>query len=166
MHAKITRSVFLYMVLFITILTAFITLQNKQSKSSNYQDTQNNIINLHKTDTPWTILSYWATWCGQCLQEIPILNEIQTEYPQQVAVYGVNFEGLEKGQLRAVEKQLGFKYSNLLRDPLSDLNAGEIVGVPTLLLLNSNKVVKVIQGETTKLALVEAMGLEQVNDQG
>jgi thiol-disulfide isomerase/thioredoxin len=39
------------------------------------------------------MINFWATWCGPCRQEMPLLEEIQSKYePLGFTVLGVNVE--------------------------------------------------------------------------
>ena len=42
------------------------------------------------------VLSFWATWCGPCLQEIPFMNTFFERYRDQgLVVFAVNTDGPE-----------------------------------------------------------------------
>jgi thiol-disulfide isomerase/thioredoxin len=38
------------------------------------------------------VLNFWATWCGPCLAEIPVLNDLGQRYGSQVEVIGVSLD--------------------------------------------------------------------------
>ncbi len=38
------------------------------------------------------LLNFWATWCAPCRQELPLLNELQKNNPDKVAVLAVNID--------------------------------------------------------------------------
>jgi thiol-disulfide isomerase/thioredoxin len=37
-----------------------------------------------------SVLTFWATWCGACRDEMPAIESIRQEYGERVAVVGVN----------------------------------------------------------------------------
>ncbi|QQK07260.1 TlpA family protein disulfide reductase [Miniphocaeibacter halophilus] len=41
------------------------------------------------------ILNFWATWCSPCKREMPDLQKIQDDYPEEVVVLGISI-GEEK----------------------------------------------------------------------
>ena len=38
----------------------------------------------------WVLLNVWGTWCSGCLDEIPVLNYLRTNYSARVIVLGVD----------------------------------------------------------------------------
>ena len=59
------------------------------------------------------VLNLWATWCGPCREEIPIMVKLQQKYRDQ----GVVFVGLAMDQQGPVEKyakEMGINYPILL----------------------------------------------------
>ena len=82
----------------------------------------------------WVIIHYWADWCHSCIAEIADLNEIQQQYPVQV--FGVNADGLEPNQLRALMEKYNIQYTQLLFDPKGALGLEPLRGIPTLYLIS------------------------------
>lgn len=37
------------------------------------------------------VINFWATWCGPCKEEMPLLNRLAREYPENLVVLGVNY---------------------------------------------------------------------------
>lgn len=52
-----------------------------------------------------TVVEFWATWCGPCLQSIPHLTKLQEEYGDQVAIVGLSDE--ERSTIEPFVEQQG-----------------------------------------------------------
>jgi thiol-disulfide isomerase/thioredoxin len=60
------------------------------------------------------VVNFWASWCGPCVDELPVLNALAAQNPDKVAVVGVNY----KEPLDSIERFAGahpFAYP-VLRD--------------------------------------------------
>ena len=59
------------------------TLKNRQGKNLNLTEQRGSII----------LLNFWASWCGPCRKEMPVLQTLQDKYQDLgVSVWGVNVE--------------------------------------------------------------------------
>jgi thiol-disulfide isomerase/thioredoxin len=38
------------------------------------------------------IINFWATWCAPCLHELPLLEKLKVEYPQNLNIISVAYE--------------------------------------------------------------------------
>ncbi len=106
------------------------------------------------------VLNLWATWCGPCREEIPIMVRLQQKYREQ----GLVFIGLamdEQGPVEKYAKEMGINYPILL----GDVTLGEFGrrlgnsngGLPyTAIIDRSGKII------TTRLGGVDEKFLEQV----
>ena len=85
-----------------------------------------------------TLVSYWATWCGACRQEIPALNEIHATYPRdKVRIIGVSFDK-DTRQLDVFMKMAGFEYEIYRVPEEYAYGFKEIVALPTLVFYKKN----------------------------
>ena len=51
------------------------------------------------------LINFWASWCGPCRQEMPILDRLHQRYEDTgFAVLGVNVEGEEAPAQKIVDK--------------------------------------------------------------
>ena len=76
----------------------------------------------------WLVVNYWAEWCKPCIKEIPELNALDKTY-SQVAVVGVNFDGVVGEQLRQQIDRLGIAFPVVEDEPSAALG----VSLPTVL---------------------------------
>lgn len=54
------------------------------------------------------VVTFWATWCGPCLKELPILDALQRQVsPERLTVLAVNIENSDV--FRRVQRTLGDK---------------------------------------------------------
>ena len=113
----------------------------------------------------WTLVNYWAEWCGPCRDEIPELNEIQKMGTKLgVHVVGVNYDGVTGQALASLIKTMGIKFPVLLKDPRVRWELAAPSILPTTLLINPNgELVTILIGPQTVESLLEAVGAAQIS---
>jgi len=69
------------------------------------------------------MLSFWATWCGPCAAESPVINNMYERYKQQgLEVLGISVDGKEtQGQVGEFVKEHNINYPVLLDDGVGTL---------------------------------------------
>lgn len=86
------------------------------------------------------ILSFWASWCGPCRDELPALSELARERPE-LAIFAVNVDrdpAAARRFLSQVQVDLPVVW-----DPESlALGQYEVLSMPTMFLLDENLTVK------------------------
>jgi peroxiredoxin len=64
------------------------------------QDTKGNWVSPEDFRGKWMLLTFWATWCGPCQKEAPLLNKLTNDYSARLAVLALdvddNRENLER----------------------------------------------------------------------
>lgn len=83
------------------------------------------------------LVDFWAYWCGPCMAQTPILNEIIMEHPNLMKICKVNID--EEFQL------------------VSDY---QIFSIPTLLFFRNGKLLKKLVGVQTKETILDLLKLE------
>ncbi|MGC8121481.1 TlpA family protein disulfide reductase [Marinobacter sp. VGCF2001] len=74
--------------------------------------------NWDKYRGQWVLVNYWAEWCKPCLEEIPELNEL--DKAPDIAVLGVNFDGISGEPLVKLGERMGIEFTMLGADPGPD----------------------------------------------
>ena len=151
MQKKIIKSSVILLIIF--ILGVFFVGLNKNSiydtknlvgqKITNVQlehFTDNRIItedDLKKNN--FTLINFWASWCGPCRIEHPMLLKLNEE--KNLELLGVNFKDKKNNALEFL-KDLGDPYDDLARDELGkhSINFG-IYGIPESILINKDLVI-------------------------
>ena len=87
-----------------------------------------------------TIVDFWASWCKPCMNAIPKLSSIASDYKDQgVAMIGINTDGpRNQAKVKPLVRSLDIQYPILL-DPDQELSGEFSVSVlPTLLIFNKD----------------------------
>ena len=85
------------------------------------------------------LVTFFATWCPPCIQEIPDLIKLHKKYEKKgfsVIALSVDESGL-KTVRKLVEKR-SINYPVLMADKSTAISFGGVVGIPTSFLINSN----------------------------
>ncbi len=90
------------------------------------------------------LLNFWATWCGPCRQEMPILDRIQQRYQGAgFEVLGVNVEGKDP-KARRVAKELAVSFPLLFDDSQKVSENYDLQGMPFSVLIDRSGQVQYI----------------------
>ena len=98
----------------------------------------------------WTVVNFWATWCGPCLQEMPELSALDA-MREHIVVIGLAYEDTTVEEMRAFLQKRPVVYPIALLDvynPPADFETPR--GLPmTVLVGPDGKVAKTITGPVT-----------------
>ena len=65
----------------------------------------------------WIVFNYWADWCPPCIKEIPELNNLQSNFSNDLKVFLINFDMLEGEELKQQLEKFNVQVDSLLTDP-------------------------------------------------
>ncbi|MCB2181695.1 MAG: TlpA family protein disulfide reductase [Desulfobulbaceae bacterium] len=83
------------------------------------------------------LVTFWATWCPPCMQEIPSLIELQEEFgPEGFSVVAVSVDQGGSKPVKKIITKTGINYTVLMADSKITRDFGGIVGIPTSFLIN------------------------------
>jgi len=81
------------------------------------------------TGTP-TVINLWASWCGPCRDELPLLAKADKTYGNRLRILGVDFADASPDAAIALAKDSGVTYP-LLVDRSSSIRAAlRVIGLP------------------------------------
>lgn len=66
-------------------------------------------VNLSEIDTP-TVVNLWASWCGPCREEMPVLEEFSQKYAGRIDVLGVDYQDPQQGRAKELVAETGVTY--------------------------------------------------------
>lgn len=90
------------------------------------------------------LINFWATWCGPCRQEMPILDRIRQRYQGAgFEVLGVNVEGKDP-KARKIAKKLGVSFPLLFDDSQKVSADYDLQGMPFSVLIDRTGQVRYI----------------------
>lgn len=134
-------------LLFFSILS-FITFSFSQATIDDVKlkDSKGKLVNMAdviKSEKP-VIISFWATWCAPCIQELDAINEVYEDWQKEtgVALYAVCIDDA-RSQSKAItlSKGKGWNYS-ILYDPNQDLKrALNVANVPYMVVYKAGKLI-------------------------
>ncbi|MBN1597370.1 MAG: TlpA family protein disulfide reductase [Bacteroidales bacterium] len=107
-------------------------LKNPNGKTERFSD---------YTGEKFTVIDFWATWCKPCVNSIPKLVELSEKYDkEEVAFIGISVDSPRNiSKVKPFTKSVGINYPILLDTKQEIMGELNVVAVPTLLIINSNK---------------------------
>ena len=106
--------------------------------------TDKTILDSKQLDGRVLLVTFFASWCPPCIQEIPDLIALQNTFKSEE--FSVVAFSVDEGDLAPVEKlivKFGINYPVLLADPVVTRSFGGVTGIPVTFLVNR-------QGEIVK----------------
>lgn len=93
------------------------------------------------SDADITVVNFWATFCGPCINEMPELEEWSETMPDNVQIIGVisdvpSEDSDEYALAKEIADKTGVTYVNLASAKEFDAILRKIVGVPTTYFVN------------------------------
>lgn len=116
------------------------------------------VFNLQDTRGKVTVVNFWATWCGPCVQELPYFEELQKLYPEEVQVVAVHSVSITEESVPAylVNQKWSDWQLTFLQDAVADdgydayTALGGIGTLPTTLVLDKDGVITYNSAESIK----------------
>jgi thiol-disulfide isomerase/thioredoxin len=83
------------------------------------------------------LVTFFATWCPPCIQEIPTLIELQKSFEsKEFSVVAFSVDEGDTAPLVKIIDKFGINYPVLLEDPVVTRSFGGVTGIPVTFLVN------------------------------
>lgn len=154
---RFSRSVLLLLVTLLLVLSPLYTASaaSRMPSFSLLDVVTGEKVDSKHFDGKTLLVTFFATWCPPCMQEVPDLIDLQSKYEKKgfsVLALSVDQGGSEVVK-KLVEKR-SINYPVLLADGATAQDFGGVVGIPTSFLVNSKgHVVKKYPGYVSHVVL-------------
>lgn len=104
------------------------------------RDLSGNAVTLDQFQGKNVLLNFWATWCGPCRVEMPLLEALHISGSQEVQILAVN-SGESENTIRQFADELGLTFT-LLVDPDGAVRSDYLViGLPVSVFINKEGII-------------------------
>ncbi|HET6725704.1 MAG TPA: TlpA disulfide reductase family protein [Gammaproteobacteria bacterium] len=106
-------------------------------------DTDGKLVPLRSDAARVTVINFWASWCGPCLQEIPDLIRVNERLGRRgVRVVGIAVDSGKPEQIAAFARAHGIDYPVLVADTGWVRQHFGLTGVPVTLIVDSRGIIQ------------------------
>ena len=116
-------------------------------------------VDLAAVEGP-AVVNLWASWCGPCREELPVVEAFHQRYGDAVTVIGIDYLDPQGDKAQALAERSGLTY-DLLTDLEGDLDGSppfpSLRGLPFWAFVDAD-------GTVTDLEFVEMTSVEQLRD--
>ena len=117
-------------------------------------------VNTEDFKGKWIIYNYWADWCPPCIKEIPELNNLQFNFPNELKVFLINFDMLDGDDLTQQLKKFNVQVDSLLTDPSSIYNWIIPENLPVTFIVNrEGNLEHTLVGPQTEKEIIDLLSL-------
>jgi len=111
--------------------------KNSVAPTFTLNDIKNQPISLEKYRSKYVLIVFWASWCGPCIKEIPVIQKIREQYLEsKLEIISVSSDTDKDAYLKALKKyNMPWKHA-YINDEISKKFG--INGIPELFLIDNN----------------------------
>jgi thiol-disulfide isomerase/thioredoxin len=118
-------------------LVSFVSYCKKPEQASDLpqvqlKDLNGGTVDLSEFKGKPMIVNFWATWCGPCRFEIPMLNELHRKYsPKGLVIVGISTDEEGAAIVKPFMKDLPIEYTSYIKGSDTEEKFGGIWALPT-----------------------------------
>ena len=106
----------------------------REAPDFSLEDIQGASVNLSDLRGQVVILNFWATWCGPCVEEMPMFTRFQNQHPE-VLFIGIN-EKEDRNKVANFLDQNAFGYLMLIDTQAEVAELYKIMTLPTTIIID------------------------------
>jgi peroxiredoxin/outer membrane lipoprotein-sorting protein len=92
-------------------------------------------VQMKKLRGKVVLLSFWASWCGPCRQEMPVIEKLSHQYRDQgFLVFGVNDE--DRDTIQDYIKENGYSFPTLVDEEQEAMKLYHVGAIPTTVVVD------------------------------
>lgn len=131
----------LYILSFLALTFSCKPMVNSEKKIPNFSFTtlDNHTIDTDSILGQATIMCVWATWCGDCIREIPELNDLVSKYENNPKVNFIALSDEDESTVRKSLIRFPFKFEHIVNAKLytDQLKTGLIKHFPQVIVVDN-----------------------------
>jgi thiol-disulfide isomerase/thioredoxin len=82
------------------------------------------------------LINFWATWCGYCVKEMPMLVALQERYRDQLVIVGLSTDTIPAVEVKAFARQAHLNYPVAIAGADVQAAFGGVSGLPMTFVVN------------------------------
>jgi len=104
------------------------------------------------------LVNFWATWCGPCTYEMPFLQQVYEDWPEEeLVLLAINIQEGSSKVSQFMQSQ-GFSFPVLLDSQAAVAQQYSVMGIPSTFFIDSDGVIQEIKvGAFRSKAQIEAI---------
>ena len=126
------------LVLVATVPLAYALTGTGPATNFTLKDAEGNNVRLSEYRGQVVLINFWASWCGPCRQEFPLLDDLHAKYqPMGFTVFGVNVEQ-DRKLADKVLREIPVTFPILFDDANEVSKAYDVDAMPSTVLVDRN----------------------------
>jgi len=104
------------------------------------------------------LVNFWATWCGPCTYEMPFLQQVYEDWPEEeLVLLAINIQEGSSNVSQFMQSQ-GFSFPVLLDSRAAVAQQYSVMGIPSTFFIDSDGIIQEIKvGAFRNKAQIEAI---------